>query len=104
MPACPALPAGGRQAGNGRQGTSTIMFYVYVLKLRDDTYYKGQSENVNARLETHVSGEVKSTRNKLPFKVVHVEICESRVEARKIEKFFKSGYGREIIHELDSLN
>ena len=78
------------------------MFYIYILRLCDGSYYKGQTQNIDNRLKEHYSGNVKTTKNKFPFKIVHVELCESRKNSRKLKKYFKSGYGREIIHELDS--
>lgn len=60
------------------------------------------TRDILSRLENHRNGNVKSTKNKLPFKVLHVEICKTRRDARKIEKFFKSGFGREIIHEISN--
>ena len=55
---------------------------------------------MDKRINEHFVGNVKTTRNKRPFKLIHVELCESRSEARKVEKYFKSGFGREIIHEV----
>lgn len=66
-------------------------------------YYKGQTEDIDKRLKEHLTGNVQTTVNKLPFKLVHVEICNNRQQARQLEKYFKSGYGREIMHELDNL-
>lgn len=76
------------------------MFYSYILQLSDNTFYKGQTENIDKRLNEHLSGNVKTTKNKLPFKLIHVEICKNRQAARRIERYFKSGFGREIIHEI----
>lgn len=77
------------------------MFFVYILKsLKTEEFYKGLTANLDRRLEEHFNGESKSTKNRLPLKLIHVEIRDTRDEARKIEKFFKSGYGREIIKEI----
>ena len=79
------------------------MYYLYILELNNGMYYKGQTDDINKRLKEHLTGNVQTTANKLPFKLVHVEICHSRQQARQLEKYFKSGYGREIIHELTNL-
>ena len=77
------------------------MFFVYILRsLKTGEFYKGLTDNLDRRLSEHFNGESKSTKNRLPLELIHVEICTSREEARKIEKFFKSGYGREIIKEI----
>ncbi len=77
------------------------MFYVYVLQsVRTKEFYKGLTDNLERRLIQHFAGRVPSTKTKLPLRLVHVEICKDRQDARKLERFFKSGYGREIIDEL----
>lgn len=80
------------------------MFYVYILKLSDNSCYKGLTEFIEKRLSEHEHGYVKTTMKKLPFKLVYVHICKDRIESRKIEKYFKSGFGREIIREIDLSN
>ena len=80
------------------------MFYVYILySLKTGEFYKGLTNSLTRRLNQHFSGKVKSTCKKLPLKVIHVEICKNRQEARNLEKFFKSGFGREIIEEISGL-
>ena len=84
----------------GRQARSK-MFYVYILRsLRTGHFYKGLTSNLNKRLEEHLSGKEQVTRLLLPVELVHVEICDNRKEARILEKYLKSGFGREIIKDL----
>ena len=88
------LPAG-RRAGLKK------MYYVYVLQsLKTKEFYKGLTDNFDRRWDEHLKGKSNWAKNNLPLKLIHVEICTDRLEARKLEKFFKSGYGREIIEEL----
>ena len=91
VPAC-------RQAGNGRHKS---MYFVYIIQSElTGEFYKGLTVNINRRLDEHNSAQTVSIKNKRPFTLVHVHICESRLEAREWEKFFKSGIGREVIKEL----
>lgn len=77
------------------------MYYVYILQsLKTKEFYKGFTDNFDRRLKQHELGKVEFTKNKLPLRIVHVEICKTRKEARKLEKYFKSGYGREVIKEI----
>ncbi len=77
------------------------MYFVYVLANGKAKYfYKGLTNNLERRFEQHSNGKVSSTKNKRPLILVHVEIFESRKEAREVEKFLKSGYGREVIKEI----
>jgi len=71
------------------------MYCVYIIYSVDfKRYYVGLSSNVSQRLETHNLGVVKSTKAFCPWKVIHTEIFETRIEARKREKYFKSAAGR----------
>ena len=85
----------------GRRAWFRKMYFNYILKLSTDEFYKGLTSTIDKRLKEHLNGKVRSTRNKLPFKLIHVELCNTRIEARKIENFFKSGYGREVIREIE---
>jgi putative endonuclease len=49
------------------------------------------TNNLERRLEEHFRGNSKTTSKYLPLKLVFVQICESRLEARKLEKYLKSG-------------
>ncbi|OGD88863.1 hypothetical protein A3F45_00705 [Candidatus Curtissbacteria bacterium RIFCSPHIGHO2_12_FULL_41_17] len=78
--------------------------FVYVLKsIRHGRFYTGLTEDVDRRFTEHNNGWVSKTKFYKPFRLVYVEIVSDRVEARKLEKYFKSGRGREIIKEIESL-
>jgi putative endonuclease len=71
---------------------------VYVLRsLKDGGLYVGLSSRVEVRKEEHNAGYNRSTRSRGPFELFYVERCNSRVEARKREKYLKSGVGREFL-------
>ncbi len=77
------------------------MFFVYVLKsLKDNNLYIGMTEDVEKRLIRHNQGKVPSTKNRRPFQLLLTEECPNRQQARKREKFLKSGPGH---YELNSL-
>ena len=48
----------------------------------------------------HNSGKNKTTKPYLPFKIIYTEKVETRVDARKREKYFKSGIGKEILKAI----
>lgn len=74
------------------------MWYVYILKsLKDGTYYKGLTNNLERRLSQHNKGECRSTKHKMPMQLLFFRTCTSRLEARKLEKYFKTGQGRDEI-------
>ncbi len=69
-------------------------YFVYILKsLKDGRYYIGSTGNVEDRLKFHNSGLQRSTRHRVPFVVVYVEVKASKAEALKREKQIKSYKG-----------
>lgn len=77
------------------------MITVYVIKSKNKNFtYVGFTNNLSRRLSDHNSGFNKSTKSYLPFELVYTEKVESTTEARKREKFLKSGKGRELIKSL----
>ena len=74
------------------------MFQVYVLRsLKDQKLYIGMTDDLPARLEKHKNGRVPSTKHRRPLVLVYQENCETRVDARRREKFLKSGPGHEFL-------
>lgn len=77
------------------------MYFVYALKsLKKNYIYIGISNNIERRTKEHNCGYNKTTKSYLPFKLILMEKCASRKEARKREKYLKSGFGREFIKNL----
>lgn len=81
------------------------MFFVYFLcSKKDGSFYVGQTNNIDARLEKHNKGLVQSTKHRMPFDLVYSEEYLTRREAMLREKHLKSIAGvkekRVIIHNL----
>ena len=73
-------------------------YYVYaIVSIVNNRIYVGISHNVNERLKYHNLGKVFSTKGYRPWKLFYKEFIGSRVEARKREKFLKSGCGKEYL-------
>jgi len=80
------------------------MFFVYAIKSEIRNYiYVGLTDNINRRFGEHQSGKNKTTKPYRPFKIVLTEIFETREEARKREKYLKSGVGKEFLRSLQNL-
>lgn len=78
-------------------------FYVYLIQsLKDKSYYIGQTSNINERLNQHNRGKVRSTKNRVPFKLIGFETYKTREEARYREYKLKrhSGRRKNFIREL----
>ena len=78
-----------------------MAYYVYILQsLKDGKYYIGSSSDIAARLRFHNAGLQRSTRNRIPFRLVLSEEYESKEEALKREKQIKSWKGGEGFRKL----
>ena len=77
-------------------------WFVYALRsLQDGDLYIGISQNPDKRLQTHNKGVTPSTRSRRPFVLIFREACKSREEARRKEKYYKSGFGRQLLKNSD---
>ncbi len=77
------------------------MYYVYAISSLSRTYiYVGLTNNKNRRINEHQKGHNKTTRAYRPFKVILVEKYKTRQEARKREKYLKSGVGKEFLKKI----
>jgi len=75
--------------------------FVYVLSSLNRQYiYVGLTNNIERRLEEHQKGYNKTTKAYRPYKIILVEEYNSRAEARKREKYLKSGIGKEFLKSL----
>lgn len=75
-------------------------FYVYILlSSRDGRFYIGFTTNLKERLQAHARGEVKSTKNRRPVKLIHYEYFINEQDARAREIFLKSGFGRDQVKQ-----
>ena len=77
------------------------MYIVYILhSVSFNRTYTGMTNNLERRLNQHNTGRNKSTKGFAPWKVIYKESFETRLEARKKEKYLKSGVGREFMKTL----
>nr|AKQ02660.1 Excinuclease ABC C subunit domain-containing protein, putative endonuclease [uncultured Parcubacteria bacterium Rifle_16ft_4_minimus_37658] len=77
------------------------MIYVYVIESINKSFrYVGITNNVNERIRRHNLGYNKSTKPNTPYELILVENYTDYKEARKREKFLKSGQGREFLNNL----
>ena len=78
-----------------------MSYVVYILlSEKDQKRYIGSTSDLVRRLREHDSGLVKSTRYRRPLTLVYKEEYQSKQEAQKREKFFKTGRGREHLKKI----
>ena len=73
---------------------SGFMFYVYIVKCIDESYYTGHTDNIEKRISEHMLGKISCyTQKRLPIKLVYIQSFEERICAinaeRKIKKWIR---------------
>ena len=78
-----------------------MKYFVYVLhSSSNNKYYTGMTTDLARRLKEHNSGKTKSVKAYIPWKIIYTEEYDSEIEARKREKYLKSGSGREYLKQI----
>ena len=73
-----------------------LNIYVYILKsLGNNKRYVGITNNISRKLKEHQVPILTVSKNLGVFKLIKVEKYPNYTEARKREKYHKSGKGRE---------
>ena len=77
-------------------------FVVYILYSKSyGKTYVGFTSNLIERMKSHnVLGTKGYTIKYRPWMVIDVQVFSSKQEAMQMEKFYKTGKGRELIKQL----
>ena len=72
------------------------MFFVYILQstATQERFYVGATDDVQARLREHNSGQVIHTRKYKPWIIKNYFAFNDRQTAFAFEKYLKTGSGR----------
>ncbi len=75
-----------------------MKYYVYVLQSKkDNKFYTGCTNDLDRRIQEHLNGEVYSTKNRLPVKLIYYEFCLNQTDGYQREKYLKSAWGKRYI-------
>ncbi|MFA6416267.1 MAG: GIY-YIG nuclease family protein [Candidatus Paceibacterota bacterium] len=76
------------------------MFYTYILQSKKNgRKYVGSTEDLKRRFREHNSGQGgKYTSNNRPLVLIYYESYVNKKDAENAEKFYKTGYGREVLN------
>ena len=78
--------------------TPSMFFYTYVLQSeKDNDCYIGYTNNLKRRLEEHAKGLGRSTKSRLPFKLIYFEACLNELDAKRRERYLKTTQGRRFL-------
>lgn len=73
-------------------------YYTYVLiSEKDGNFYTGYTENLIRRYAEHNKGKNESTKHRRPLKLIYYEACLNIEDAKRREKYLKSGIGKKFI-------
>jgi putative endonuclease len=70
------------------------MWYVYILKCSNNSYYTGCTNDLKDRIRRHNKGQVNFTKDKLPVELITYIAFSDKYKAFQFEKYLKSGSGR----------
>jgi len=75
------------------EGQAT-MFWVYILRCADNSYYTGHTDNLELRLGQHQTGDYPCyTSTRRPVELIWSQECATRIEALSAEQQIK-GWSR----------
>jgi len=74
------------------------MFYTYLLlSQKDGQFYTGSTQDLQKRFKAHSTGQMISTKNRGPFKLIYYEACLNEQDARVRERYLKTGMGKRYL-------
>jgi putative endonuclease len=75
------------------------MFYVYILKLKNNQIYTGFTDDLKRRIKEHKLSKVKFTSKRLPVKLIHYESYFLESDAHRREKYLKTTEGKRFLRQ-----
>lgn len=73
---------------------AVTMWFVYILRCSDNTYYTGCTSDLEDRLNRHFKRENTYTKDRLPVTLVYYSAFQDKYKAYEFEKYLKSGSGK----------
>lgn len=71
------------------------MYYTYILRSKKNRQlYTGYTDDLRKRFNEHNSGKCAYTKGRRPYELIYYEACLNEQDARKREKYFKTGIGK----------
>lgn len=72
-------------------------YFVYVISSEiANKFYVGMSADPQVRLRQHNAGHSQFTKGFRPWSLVYSEFAGNREDARRLEKYYKTGDGRRL--------
>lgn len=69
-----------------------MFYYTYILQsLKNKGLYIGFTSDLKTRIKKHNSGQNKSTKPFVPYKLIYYEAFLTKTDAKRREVYLKSG-------------
>ena len=81
-------------------------WFAYVLLCENNSLYRGCTNDLEKRFQQHLSGKgARYTRMHKPVRIVYSEEFDTKGEALKRERYFKSAEGKKwLVEKLEEEN
>ena len=77
------------------------MYFVYILQSsQDKSYYVGHTQDLKVRLKRHNNGRVRSTKSRLPWRLIYQEEYKTKQKAYRRELQVKRYKGGQAFKKL----
>ena len=73
---------------------AVTMWFVYILKCADNSYYTGCTSDLDDRIKRHLKRENTYTKDRLPVTLIYYSAFQDKYKAYEFEKYLKSGSGK----------
>jgi len=73
------------------------MYYVYILQCSDNKLYTGYTTDIDKRLKRHETGQVFSTKSRLPVELIFYEAFVHIQDAKRREQYLKTTAGKKAV-------
>ena len=67
--------------------------------MNNNKLYTGSSGDLKNRIDEHIKGKSRSTRNFRPIKLIHYEAYLEKKDALRREKFLKTTEGKRLLRQ-----
>lgn len=71
--------------------------YTYILEMKNGRHYTGITNSIARRLMEHRKGHSKSTKDHRPVRIIYLNMCDNRKEARELEVKIKRAGARRFL-------
>ncbi len=79
------------------------MYFAYILQSeKTSRYYTGSTAELDSRLKKHNNGDTMSTRNGIPWKLIHFEQFQTRSEAIEKEMQIKARGAERYMEDINA--